>query len=122
MPRIACWKKGGRIMSRIELLVTEGWQSENSPEGLLEEFQLLLWTKSVGDRVERWDTIFWYDPQKIGIEFSSPVAGVLVEIRISAIYDSEGTMSAGEDDPEERKQKSVWWPRGSVAGVIETDG
>lgn len=104
-----------------ELTVDEGWQSENSPEGSREEFQILLWTRSVGDRVEQWDTIFWYDSQKIAFEFSSPVAGTLVEIRIKAIYVSEEMMSAGEDDPEERKQKGVWWPRGSVAGVIETE-
>jgi hypothetical protein len=116
-------------MKRIELTVDEGWQSENSPEGLPEEFQLLVWTKSVGDRVEKWDTIFWYDPQKIGIEFSSPVAGTLVEIRIPAFYSSEGerlkeldTLAGGGDLLQERLQKCDWWPRGSVAGVIETEG
>lgn len=113
---------------KIDLIVDEGWQSENSPEGLPQEFQLLLWTKSVGDRIEKWDTIFWYDPQKNAMEYSSPVAGTLVEIRIPAFYSSEEDLltdiaeaakMAGGTKLKERLQKCVSWPRGSIAGVIE---
>lgn len=89
-------------MARIELRVEEGWQSENSPPGTIEEFNLTEWKKSVGDRVEKWDILFIYNPGKVDIEYTSSVSGVLAEILIPS--GSEGN------------------PRGAVAGIIETEG
>lgn len=87
------------MITRIELRVTEGWQSENAPPGTAEEFTLIEWKKSVGDLIERHDIIFTYDPGKVEIEYTAPCNCRLVEIWIPA-----GTEGC---------------PRGSIAGAVE---
>jgi len=86
-------------MARIELEVTEGWQSENAPPGTVEEFTLIAWQKAVGDSVQKYDALFEYDPGKGVVEYTAPADGKLVEILIPD--GSEGCL------------------RGDVAGILE---
>lgn len=90
---------------RVELAVTEGWQSENSPPGMEENFKMLEWHKAAGDRVERHDCLFTYDAPKGIVEYYAPNAGRLVEICIPV------------DDPDCEPTHE----RGAIAGVIETE-
>jgi 2-oxoglutarate dehydrogenase E2 component (dihydrolipoamide succinyltransferase) len=84
------------------------------------EVQIGEWLKSVGDRVERDETLVMIETDKVTVELPAPVSGVLSEIKVqqgqtAAVGDVIGSMQEGAAEAKPAKAKPAEAPPGDGA-------